>query len=129
MLPVRVQDHHGVGGVRERCLDAGGHGRALAAVGPHPDQPDALVAGQRLELGGQILRRAVVDEHHVVGVAQRPGDHVCHTVGVEHGDHRHEPLDRRQAGGASAVGSLRRSARASGTRPASPTAPIASSAR
>ena len=63
MLAVGVEHHHGVGGVRERCLDAGGHGRALAVVGPHPDQLHALVAGDHLELGGQILRRAVVDEH------------------------------------------------------------------
>ena len=99
MLAVRVEHHHGVGGVRERRLDAGGHGRALAMVGAHPDQLHTLVAGGRLELGGQLLRRAVVDEHYVIGVAQRPGDHVADALGAEDGDHRDEPLDRRQDGG------------------------------
>ena len=80
---------------------------------------DARVARGLREQCRDRRRRAVVDEHHLVDVAQRLGVVTAATsVRAVHGDHRGQPPDRRGRGAPDGgrAARVRRSARASGTR-------------
>ena len=95
MLPVGVQDDHGVGVVLERRADAGGHGRPLALVRPQAQDVHARVIGGCVQQRGDRGRRAVVDEDDVVDVAQRLCGHGVDARRPEDGDHGGQPPDRR----------------------------------
>ena len=98
MLAVGVEHDHGVGASRSSAAST----PAATAV-PLPrfaPMRTSRTRGSRaavLELGGDLGRRAVVDQDDLVGVAQRAGRDLGDAVGAVHGDHRREPLDRRPA--------------------------------
>jgi len=102
VLPVGVEDDDRVGSLvrAQHGVDPGGNGVALAGVvlDPH-DAGRPRSPRDPVELRVQARWTAVGDDHQLVDVRQRSGDHALEADRVVAGNHRGEARERRAGGG------------------------------